>query len=496
MKNVKKLLALALCFVLAALCCGVVGCKAPQSDPVGDGEDIPEGVVISQNGKEIYYETKEGKERLKISYTLSGYGDEWLQVIAANFAKDHPEYWIYLDGDPGLTTSMATKMEAGVNLSDIYMPLNSPWATYASYGWLEELSDVYAAKADGDDKTVYEKTDPLWQEYCTADYMGEEGKYSFPWTQSVSGIAYNKSMFDRYGWEIPETMDEMIALCEQILADTNGEIAPFVYPGTVGGYYGYLVSSWWLQSSGLEGVKEFYEFASAEVYNYNKQPRKGLMDALKAFDSLFGYENTKYSLRGSMSKNHTEAQLAFLRGEAAMIPNASWLECEMKEDIPQGFELRLMRTPYLTNAQRDESGAYRKVTYGCHPDYMVIPKQAANKEGAKAFLVYTCREDMLLLFTKYAGTLRPFQYDIMSIYDELTPFVQSCIDIWYGADSFFEASSSKLYKKGLVDMYVTQIPYPALIYGVDNGGTTVERFMKAEYLKMTEEWDGILSKAN
>ena len=51
-----------------------------------------------------------------------------------------------------------------------------------------------------------------------------------------------------------------------------------------------------------------------------------------------------------------------------------------------------------------------------------------------------------------------------------------------------------MYKKGLVDVYLTQIPFPAIVYGPNNGGTTVDRFMKAEYLKATEEWDTWISK--
>jgi N-acetylglucosamine transport system substrate-binding protein len=278
------------------------------------------------------------------------------------------------------------------------------------------------------------------------------------------------------------------------MSDTNGKIAPFVYPGVVGGYYGYLVSQWWTQSAGIEGVKQFYRFEDVSVYDYKKQPRKGLYEALEAFDSVFGSENTKYSLRGSMSKNHTEAQLAFLRGEAAMIPNASWLECEMKEDIPEGFVLKLMPAPFIETAQKDENGEFKKVSYGCHPDYMIIAKSANNVAGAKKFLAFTSSEEMIKLFTKYTGTLRPFEYDYMSLYDEVSPFVQSCMDIYNGSDWFMESSPSKMYKKGLVDVFLTQIPFPALVYGPNNGGTTVDRFMKAEYLKATEEWDTLVSK--
>lgn len=490
----KKILTFLLSVIVAFSCLLSCNNKIGGGNNLEGNADIPEGVVISSNGKEVYMGTKEGKERLKISYTLSGYGSTWIQVLAAKFVEKYPEYWLFLDGDSGLTTSMPTKLETGLNVSDIYMALNSPWSTYASYGWVEEISDVYDTVLEGETESIYQKMNPLWQEYCTSEYLGVEGKYAFPWTQSISGIAYNATMFEKYGWEVPETMEELIVLCEQILSETNGEIAPFVYPGVVGGYYGYLVSQWWIQSSGLDGIREFYRFEDVSVFDYKKQPRKGLYEALKAFDSVFGNANTKYSLRGSMSKNHTEAQLAFLRGEAAMIPNASWFECEMQEDIPENLVVKLMAAPYIETAQKDGNGEFKKVSYGCHPDYMIIAKGAPNVEGAKKFLVFTSGEDMLKLFTKYTGTLRPLDYDYMSLYESSSPFVQSCMDIYNNSDWFMESSPSKMYKSGLVDMYLTQIPYPALVYGVNNGGTTVDAFMKAEYLTAIEEWDERLSR--
>lgn len=45
-----------------------------------------------------------------------------------------------------------------------------------------------------------------------------EGLYSVPFTKSTEAIYYNKTLFDRNGWSVPETWEEMWSLCDTIKA--------------------------------------------------------------------------------------------------------------------------------------------------------------------------------------------------------------------------------------------------------------------------------------
>lgn len=490
-KIIAFLLALITLFALAA--CGGSG----ESDTKVTN-DYAEGITVnmlSESQTEVYLGSKEGKTRLKISFVEAGYGAEWLRVIATHFVKANPEYWLYLYGDPGLTEIVSTQLSSGLNLSDIYMPLSSSWQNYALTDWLEELSGVYDSKPDGDDgKTVFEKLEPAWQEYCVASNRGVDGKYAFPWTQAVTGIAYNETMFKEYGWEIPETFEELLALCGKITADTNGKIAPFVYPGNIGGYFDYIGMAWWMQSSGIEGIKEFFRYESAEVYNPAVQPGKGKLEALEAFTQLFG-PGTSNALKSSMSKNHTEAQISFLRKEAAMIINASWLEREMINDLPEGMQIRMMRFPYISTALKDENGEYKKVNYATTPDYMIVPRQAENKEGAKKFLSFLAKDEILFYFAKHSGAMMPFRTDFENIYGNMTQFGKDCLDIWKESESFFDMSKSVLNTKGFVSKWLTGSPYAKLIYGLDNDGTTPSRYCRGQYQEARGSWAEWVKKA-
>lgn len=50
------------------------------------------------------------------------------------------------------------------------------------------------------------------------EFIPQEGIYALPYAANAAGILYNKDMFEEHGWEIPETWDEFIALCEEIRA--------------------------------------------------------------------------------------------------------------------------------------------------------------------------------------------------------------------------------------------------------------------------------------
>ena len=227
-------------------------------------------------------------------------------------------------------------------------------------------------------------------------------------------------------------------------------------------------------------------YESVEVYNPDKEPGKGKLEALKAFNSIFGPDKD-YSLEGSMSKNAQEAQMSFLRGEAAMNINASWLETEMIEDIPEGFNLRFMPYPYLENAKKDpETGKYISVNYATNPDFMIVPKAAPQKEGAKKFLAFMSKDDMLRYFTKWTGSLRPFEYDVEPVMDNLSTFAKDVIKINETAESYFPIRTGK-YKTCMdLQIWIAGYPYTLLVQGKD--GMTPERYCRGQYLSAKEDW--------
>lgn len=51
------------------------------------------------------------------------------------------------------------------------------------------------------------------------EFVPYEGVYAVPYVANAAGILYNRDMFEEHGWEIPETWEEFIALCDEIKAE-------------------------------------------------------------------------------------------------------------------------------------------------------------------------------------------------------------------------------------------------------------------------------------
>ncbi len=475
-KFITLLLAVLLCFGALA------GCKKDKPD--GDDDKL-EGVEYNERSGEMYVDSKEGKSRIKISFT-PGFGDEWIKQAARSFLLDElgKSYYFVLDEDSELTTAVSSRLESGINLSDIYFPLASNWYNYASLGYLENLDSLYEMTIPGESRTVGEKITGAWQTYGRGVNNNEEHFYVFPGNENITGIVYNKTLFDKYGWEVPQTVEELEELCAEIVADTSGKVAPFVYPGTVpGGYWDFVGTNWWLQVSGVEKMNEFMAFDSAEVFNNLKQssPSYGKVKMLETFEKVIVKNRESYTLRGSASKNHTLAQLSFVRGEAAMIPNGSWIENESLENMKD--EVRMMYTPRMKEAKDDTV-----YNYTGQPDYLMIPSGASNKEGAKLFLAYMCKDEMLKQYTSFTGAPRPFDYDVSSC--ETSEFIKSCLDIWANSTSWFENSTNKLWTTNKIRKFNNTNPYTTLL-GDDT--ITAAGWCAAEYNAVKGDWSNLIS---
>ena len=73
------------------------------------------------------------------------------------------------------------------------------------------------------DISDYEGLDDIKQAYKDIDkaleFVPLEGVYAVPYSANAAGVLYNREMFEEHGWEIPETWDELISLCEEIQSE-------------------------------------------------------------------------------------------------------------------------------------------------------------------------------------------------------------------------------------------------------------------------------------
>ena len=387
-------------------------------------------VTYNERTGEMYVESTEGKERIKISYIM-GCGLDWAPGIGAEFLQIYgDEYYLLLEPDSGLASSLKTTLEAGITetLSDIYFAQNDTWQTWAAFGWMEPLDEVYASTEFDEvplSERMEENTYLASSRYAAG---GAEHYYVVPWNDIVTGIVYNKTLFDDYGWEVPTTVSELKTLCDQILEDTDGEVAPFVYPGLAGGYFDNVCCAWWIQSCGAEAYDDYFALDSSALFDPAQQPSLGKLKMLETFEDFFGTDAAEYSLSGSLSTSNISAQISLLRENAAMMPNGNWFEAEMKDDLAEfDLDFRMMQLPFIDNALTDKNGDPIYVNYGVIPEVMFVPSKAPNKEGAKKFLAFFNSTAMCRRYTEINGLFRPVEYSIEGI--QLSDFAASAAEI-------------------------------------------------------------------
>jgi N-acetylglucosamine transport system substrate-binding protein len=103
---------------------------------------------------------------------------------------------------------------------------------------------------------------------------------------------------------------------------------------------------------------------------------------------------------GTIALNHTQAQMEFINGRAAMIPCGTYLENEMKGNWPDNFELKYMFTPV-----GHENGGKKYTWATC--DFISIPAKAQNPEMAKEFLKILYTEEVRTVGAEKSGGVNP-----------------------------------------------------------------------------------------
>ena len=155
----------------------------------------------------------------KVEVEIVSYKQEAVSIfeqIMADFNASHDDIYLNIQSPADAVTVMKTRF-VRENYPDV-IGIGGD-ADYASFVDSEILADVsgYAG---------IENVQPAYRDILESiTYVPMDGIYGVPYVANAAGMLYNKRMFADKGWEIPETWDELIALCDRIVAE--GEVAPF-----------------------------------------------------------------------------------------------------------------------------------------------------------------------------------------------------------------------------------------------------------------------------
>ncbi|MCI8294241.1 MAG: extracellular solute-binding protein [Hespellia sp.] len=150
------------------------------------------------------------------------------------------------------------------------------------------------------------------------EFVPTEGTYGIPYVANAAGILYNRDMFEEHGWEIPETWDEFIKLCDDI--EKEG-IQPL--------YFGFKDTWTCLAPWNALAV----ELADADVC---KQVNRGETTFTQEYDGVAEkmLELLDYGQDGPFAYGYNDACTAFANGESAMYTIGSYAVPQIKSVNP------------------------------------------------------------------------------------------------------------------------------------------------------------------
>ncbi|MBX3166374.1 MAG: extracellular solute-binding protein [Candidatus Eremiobacteraeota bacterium] len=156
--------------------------------------------------------------------------------------------------------------------------------------------------------------------------------YGIPLQYTVQACYYSRANFRAHGWVAPKTWEEWVQLCGRV--ETSGQAA-LAFQGRYTYYASPLIQHC------------YYYLAGPRAYADQFTLKAGSFDNAAMIDSLHRVQQLarEHFQPGALGMSHTEAQLEFLQGHAAMLVCGSWFKSEMRDKIPAGFELAEFALP-------------------------------------------------------------------------------------------------------------------------------------------------------
>lgn len=224
---------------------------------------------------------------------------EYFEEVAEKFNATHDDIHLTINSPNDASTIMRTRFirEDYPDIIGIGGDIN--YSYYVDAGILADISD-------------YEGLGEVKQAYLDIaeelKLIPKEGTYILPYVANAAGILYNKDIFEQHGWEIPNSWDELIQLCENMQSEG---VLPF--------YFGFkdvwtCLAPWNAMAVDLAPADVCRQVNRGETTfteNYREIAEKYLQLLDYGPDDPFAY-------------NYNDACTAFARGEAAMYPIGSY----------------------------------------------------------------------------------------------------------------------------------------------------------------------------
>ena len=235
------------------------------------------------------------------------------------------------------------------------------------------------------------------------EFIPVDGAYALPYAANAAGILYNKDMFAEHGWEVPETWNEFLALCEEI---QNSGIQPL--------YLGYkdtwtCLAPWNALAVGLSDSDTCSQVNRGSTtfeaaYRETAEKIKQLLDYAEPNPYAYGYN---------------DACTAFARGEAAMYPIGSYAIPQIRSVNP---DMNIGSFVFPAN----ENEADNVLNSGIDLQFCVM-KDCKNKEAAYEVLRFLYEDETIQIYLDDQGGIacKEGTFELPAELEDMSAYIQN-----------------------------------------------------------------------
>lgn len=394
------------------------------------------------------FEREEANSGVTIEVAIfeGGYGIEWHKGVAREYERLHPGVHINLWGDPRVDEKLKPRILRG-DPPEVANSLLPAWKLIVA-NKLYPLDEALDSPAYGDSHTWRETLVPG----VLSTYQYQGNTYAMPTDFGAWVVWYDRRLFREKGWEVPKTWGEFLALCEKSKA---AGIAPIAFQGK------YPIYAW----STL--LTLFQRITTPDVWYAAQDIKPGAFlhpDFVRAAE-LLQEMTTKYHQPGAMAMTHTESQLEWVNGRAAMVFCGLWLPNEMKEAVPKTLEMDCFPLPPVEGGKGSPN-----VVYGGGGAQFFVFAESRHPEIGADFLKFMVSKERARTYTETLGALSAVRNSTEGI--RLTPALQSAVQIVNNADGVYSDRLTSLY------LEFANKKLPAHLSALIQGQITPQEFSK------------------
>lgn len=292
----------------------------------------------------------------------------YFRELIAEYNASQSEVRVELDSSSNLQAGFLRGNPPDLGLLNYNMEM----ARFMERGALSDLSDLPEADR------ILPEVQELVDQYAT--YPGRTSV--LPYSVMAASVIYNVEIFEQNGLEVPQTYDELIAVCEALeAAGVTPFYATFADPWTVSqGWFDYTVG-------GAIEVDDFYaqltelgtEVGPDAPVSFERtmtEPVERMLELAR-----------EYTNDDAASRGYGDGNLAFAQGQAAMYLQGPWALGEIAKSAP---ELELGTFPLPMTDDPEDLEVRVNIDLAAW-----IPEASEHQEEAREFLQYLFQPEVM-----------------------------------------------------------------------------------------------------